>query len=198
MTGKTVEYGGGNAVWFADGMETPNLSFDFRGFGNKVWIGSRCFSSGSRLTLGNNCKVEIGNDSILNCLEIFAAESSSIIIGENARFTWIVRIHAHESYDVTIGRDCLFADGVWITVSDMHAIIDKKTRERINPGKSVMVGDHVWIGASSSVLKGSRIGSGAVIGAGSIVSGEIASDCIAAGVPARVLRSGVEWVNELS
>lgn len=186
-----------NKIIYKDGKKVPNLSVDFFGKGSTVSIGADCTSSNSLIRLGNNCNIEIGKNCILNCLEVYALNSSSIVIGDYAKFTWSVRIHAHEPYNVKIGDDCLFADGVWITVSDMHAIIDKETRERINPGKSVTVGDHVWIGASATVLKGSIIEDGAVVATGSIVSGRVPPHSIAAGIPARIIRSGIEWINEL-
>jgi galactoside O-acetyltransferase len=54
--------------------------------------------------------------------------------------------------------------------------------------KPVIIEDDVWICAFTLINKGVRIGKGAVIGAGSIVTKDIPSFCIAAGNPARVLR----------
>jgi maltose O-acetyltransferase len=58
------------------------------------------------------------------------------------------------------------------------------------PGRTapVHIGRDVFIGARTVVLKGSRIGDGTVIGAGSVVSGDIPAGVIAAGNPCRVVR----------
>lgn len=53
----------------------------------------------------------------------------------------------------------------------------------------VTIGDDVWIGANCIILKGVTIGARSVIGAGSIVTRDIPSDCIAAGTPAKVIKS---------
>jgi acetyltransferase-like isoleucine patch superfamily enzyme len=50
----------------------------------------------------------------------------------------------------------------------------------------IQVGDDVWIGANAVLLDGTRIGSGSVIGAASLVRGELPGFCVAAGAPARV------------
>jgi maltose O-acetyltransferase len=56
------------------------------------------------------------------------------------------------------------------------------------PSKPVVIEDNVWIGSKVVILPGVRIGSRAVIGAGSIVTKNIPPRCVAAGNPARVLR----------
>ena len=52
----------------------------------------------------------------------------------------------------------------------------------------IEIGDDVWLAGRVMVRPGSRIGAGAVIGAGSVVDGEIPAGAIASGAPARVLR----------
>lgn len=52
----------------------------------------------------------------------------------------------------------------------------------------VVIGNDVWLGACATILKGSKIGNGAVIGAKALVKGEIPENAIAVGIPAKVLR----------
>jgi maltose O-acetyltransferase len=56
------------------------------------------------------------------------------------------------------------------------------------PSGPVVIEDNVWIGSKVVILPGVRIGSRAVIGAGSIVTKDVPPRCVAAGNPARVLR----------
>ncbi len=53
---------------------------------------------------------------------------------------------------------------------------------------SVKIGNNVWLGSEVTILKGVTIGDNAVIGAKSLVTKNIPANCIAAGVPAKVIR----------
>jgi acetyltransferase-like isoleucine patch superfamily enzyme len=61
------------------------------------------------------------------------------------------------------------------------------TAARATPGRTI-IGDDVWIGARAIVLRGVSVGVGAVIGAGAVVTKDVAPYAIVAGVPARVVR----------
>jgi len=58
----------------------------------------------------------------------------------------------------------------------------------LNTQGGIVIGDDAWLGVGVIVLDGSRIGTGAVIGAGSVVNSEIPDEAIAVGVPARVIK----------
>lgn len=72
-----------------------------------------------------------------------------------------------------------------------HSIApDKPIRKQPLRSKGgIVIGDEAWLGVGVIVLDGVRIGKGAVIGAGSVVTRDIPDNAIAAGVPARVLSS---------
>ena len=61
-------------------------------------------------------------------------------------------------------------------------------RRRKELGKPVDIGADVWVGGGAIILPGVRIGSRAVIGAGSVVTRDIPEDVFAAGNPCRVIR----------
>ena len=102
-------------------------------------------------------------------------------------------LQVHEMGSITIGRDCMISTLVYLSVSDIHPIYDRTTGERINPAASITIGDHVWLGLRSMIMKGARIESGAVVAAGSIVSGTVPANAVVAGSPARVIRENVVW-----
>lgn len=102
-----------------------------------------------------------------------------------------------EQTNVTIGKDCLFASGLYMTTTDWHSIIDIESGKRINPSKSISIGDHVWLAEDVKILKGAMIGHDSIIGAGSVVTGYIPSNVVAVGVPARIIKTGVTWKREL-
>jgi maltose O-acetyltransferase len=74
---------------------------------------------------------------------------------------------------------------VYIYDTDFHATAPN----RIAKTEDVKISDNVWIGANSMVLAGASIGRHSVIAAGSIVTGEIPPNCVAAGRPATVLKT---------
>lgn len=63
------------------------------------------------------------------------------------------------------------------------------SKQPIHSKGDILVDDDAWLGVGVSVLDGARIGKGAVIGAGSVVTGDIPDYAIAVGVPARVVKS---------
>jgi maltose O-acetyltransferase len=88
---------------------------------------------------------------------------------------------------IEIGENCRIGSGVEIVDSDFHEM-SPATRNRSNGIiKPVSIGNNVWIGNRAMILKGARIGDNSVIGAMSLVTGEIPANCVAAGVPARVI-----------
>jgi maltose O-acetyltransferase len=89
--------------------------------------------------------------------------------------------------DVTIGDHVTIGHHVVLITAD-HEIGSSWRRGGAVSPKSIMIGDGVWIAARVTVLPGARIGPGTVIGAGSLVKGEIPPGVVAAGSPARVIR----------
>jgi acetyltransferase-like isoleucine patch superfamily enzyme len=98
-----------------------------------------------------------------------------------------------ERNQFVLGDDCMMAREVDVRTSDEHAIFDLKTGALLNPPSAVHVEPHVWLGDKSTLLKGVQIGFGSVVGEGSIVTRAIPRFSIAAGVPAKVIRSEVSW-----
>jgi len=78
------------------------------------------------------------------------------------------------------------ASGVYITDSDWHGIYDRL--DYIGASRPVSIGTNVWLGDSVIVCKGVTIGDNSIIGAGSVVTGDIPANVVAAGNPARVIR----------
>ncbi len=90
---------------------------------------------------------------------------------------------------VRIGERCLIGADVVIADTDFHSI-DPAQREAGWPAIAcapVEIGDEVFIGTRATLLKGVRIGNGAVIGAGAVVTRSVPAGAIAAGNPATIL-----------
>lgn len=196
------------------------LSFVFRKdivckgvFFNNTRIGGR----------GRNKRIEIlPKAQLKNCVLTAEGDNSSIIIGgsgsviKNSAFhaldanssieiqdgftTERVWIMATEGHSIKIGKDCMFSSGISIINGDSHAIFfDDNSHKRINPGRDIVIGKHVWICSDVKVLKGSNIPSYCIIGANSIVNKFLnAEHAMYAGCPARQIKSNVNWSRSLT
>lgn len=116
-------------------------------------------------------------------LDLAAWEGAVIEIGESSFINYGTSISAHRL--VRIGADCNLGTYVIIMDSDYHDLAD---HSRPGPCAPVVIGDRVWLGARTTVLKGVTIGDDTVVGAGSVVVRDLPPRCLAVGVPARVVR----------
>lgn len=92
---------------------------------------------------------------------------------------------------IRIGDGCLIGSNATIVDTDFHPIHSDERRYDAMPRPleqhGVVIGKNVFIGANSTVLKGSIIGDNSVVGAGSVVAGSFGSNSIIAGNPATVV-----------
>lgn len=162
---------------------------------------------------GDDNRIEVADDVRMTLNIVVQGDGNRIHIGEGCRLNGFITIRCsgatlsigagttvvngslqlHEPGEIRIGADCMIANQVYVSLSDVHPIRDRASGDRINPAASVEIGDHVWLGLRSMVMKGSRVGAGAVIAAGAVVSGDVPAHAVAAGVPARVVRRDVVW-----
>ena len=71
---------------------------------------------------------------------------------------------------VAFGDDCLVSWGVSIMDTDFHSIVSLFNNSLLNEDKEIVVGSHCWICANVTLLKGTTIPNGCVVGSGSVVS----------------------------
>jgi acetyltransferase-like isoleucine patch superfamily enzyme len=116
-------------------------------------------------------------------IELITYESGRIEIGKHTFINYGSSIAARAS--VAIGSYCHLGHYMFVMDNDQHDVI---RHNELPPSKPVVIEDNVWIGSKVVILPGVRIGTRAVIGAGSIVTKDIPPRCVAAGNPARVLR----------
>lgn len=118
--------------------------------------------------------------------------NSTLIVGEQTSSNG-VRIVCDYS-TVLIGKDCMFSDETLIQSADQHGIVDIKSGEIINNKiRKTVIGEHVWLGRRCIVMADVDIGTGAIVGAGAIVTKSIPPVSICAGIPAKVVRTDVSW-----
>jgi acetyltransferase-like isoleucine patch superfamily enzyme len=113
-----------------------------------------------------------------------AAFGGALTIGDGTFLNYGVSISAHER--VAIGRDVLIGNYAMIMDNDYHNPADHAETGRSAP---ITVEDGAWIGARAIVLKGVRIGAGAAVAAGAVVTKDVAPHTMVAGVPAAFVKS---------
>lgn len=121
-------------------------------------------------------------------VELATYESGRIAIGDHTFINYGSSIAARES--VQIGANCHLGHYTFVMDNDQHDIV---RRSQLGPSGPVVIEDYAWIGSKAVILKGVRIGTRAVVGAGSVVTKDIPPRCVAAGNPARVLRQLTEF-----
>lgn len=97
-------------------------------------------------------------------------------------------IYASKSGGVTIGSNTAIAAQCYIIDMDHGTVAGKLIGEQPNSVAPVEIGEDVWLAANVTVLKGSKIGNGAVIGAKALVKGTVPPQAIAVGIPAKVIK----------
>jgi acetyltransferase-like isoleucine patch superfamily enzyme len=141
---------------------------------------------GDHISLGDNAHIVTADDRQVSLSTWqFEANSGHIEIGDNCLLCPGVRIDSASR--VKIGDNCMLAAGSYLTDADWHDIYDR-TRA-VGTTRPVTLGENVWIGDGAIVCKGVTIGENSVIGAGSVVTQDIPPNVIAAGNPARVVKT---------
>ena len=92
---------------------------------------------------------------------------------------------------ITIGNNCLFGPNVSLYTAG-HPIHPSTRNSGYEYGKPISIGDNCWIGGSTTIVGGVKIGNNVVIGAGSVVISDIPDNVVAAGNPCRVIRKITE------
>lgn len=175
-----------------EGMAGAISTLEIIGDDNEVRIEAGTRYGGRISVIGNRNRVGIGPSCNLFGSINFLSADSTLTIGRETTMV-LGSIQLHEPGYIAIGEDCMISTQVYLSLSDIHPIYDLATGDRINPAASVTVGRHVWLGLRSMIMKGASIADGSIVAAGAIVSGEVPSNVVVAGIPGRVVRQGVEW-----
>ncbi len=174
ISNSKIVFNGKNNILFCEpGVVLENSSLTFNGDNSLIYLG--------KCRVSYNLTIKIHNDSVFS-------------IGPNSSTAGKLKAYLSEQRHCFIGTDCMFAYDICIRNSDPHLIYDCETKSRINPTKSVLIGDHVWVGQDSLILKGSRIDSGSIVGGKSVVTSKhIHANSAWAGNPARKVKENVFW-----
>jgi acetyltransferase-like isoleucine patch superfamily enzyme len=129
--------------------------------------------------------VHIGDGNAIRCHEGSLRIGDKVVLGKDNTVNCYL--------DVEIGASTIIADWVYVTDFDhVTADVHVPIKDQGIVKTPVRIGPDCWIGVKASVLRGTRIGRGSVLGAHAVARGEIPEFSIAVGAPARVVRNRVE------
>lgn len=160
----------GNTISISSSVRMKKCSISIKGQGNYLRIAEDAILREVNLEIvGENCSLEIGSSTIIGhgCYLSVKERGISLSIGSHANLSRNVRIMCADGHDIM------------------------QENQRINPAKSIKIGDRVWLADSAVILKGITIGNDAIIGIQSVVTQDIPDGCIAAGNPARIVKEEI-------
>ncbi|WP_292781432.1 acyltransferase [Methylophilus sp. UBA6697] len=163
----------------------------------ELTYGSNCsIAEGANLIIPNDTKLKLGDHCYIGRFSELGP-SKLISIGSDSS----IQDRCIILGDVTIGRYCLFAPNVyissgkhhfdlypWLTIKDQDS---KQTKD--NKSHTVTIEDDCWIGINSVIMAGVKIHKGAVVGANSVVTRDVAPYTVVAGSPAKLIRNRLEF-----
>lgn len=200
--------------------EVDRSKIHFFGFNSKVIIPNDCIidpdfivkiNDNSELKIGNgtklrchfiindNCLFECGENCAFSKNGLIQMFDSKIKIGNGFTIERGYTIRALKKSYIEIGNDCMFSYNINVRTNDGHSIFDIPSGQNINSNddecsnRNIRVGNHVWVGTNALIMYNTDIADGTVIGAMSFLKSKIPNNCIAAGIPAKVIRKNIAW-----
>ena len=150
---------------------------------NLCWDGKQ--NQSASLILGDNAILNVKAFRAYSGVYISVADNAVLSLGKGF-VNSNVKISCFEK--ITIGDDVKISEDVLIRDSDNHMIV----RSGYIKTAPITIGNHVWIGARATILKGVTIGDGAVISAGAVVTKNVPPNSLVGGGPARIIKNTIE------
>ena len=152
--------------------------------------------NGIPLVIGNHLKIYLGDNvsigrSTIGASKVF--DNPILSIGDNTSIGYGTTLSIAKK--LTIGSNCMISFNCLIMDNDDHPVCPVKRLQHLPieeaDAKPVTVGDNVWIGAHSAILKGVTIGDNSIISTHSVVTGDVPENCIYGGIPAKLIKKEI-------
>jgi acetyltransferase-like isoleucine patch superfamily enzyme len=159
----------------------------------RMWYQHR-FAGCGELFIGEGCRfIDTGamrfeGRTLINEGCYFNAQGGGITVGDFTAFNNGVHINASCGGHIRIGSHCPIGPGVVMrTANHRFSNADEFIQNQGHEAADITIEDDCWLGANVIVLGGVKIGRGAVVGAGAVVSKDVPEMAVVVGVPARVI-----------
>lgn len=180
FSGLKVEFGNGedNVVKIEKPFHFENVKIHINGTGNTVCIGKNSLLRNATIWLGTK------------------SDNRTVRIGKNFLCGQTTIDIPNETNHVFIGDNCCFSNKIHIRTEDGHTLFDTNTKQVINKGGYVEIGNHVYIGYKSYIGKCVILSNDTVVIARSNVVGKFdESNVLIQGNPAKVVRKNINFSN---
>lgn len=134
-----------------------------------------------------NKNIIVGENVIIYPNVSFEGEGK-IIIGDNVKIGTNTIISSNKNGGVYIGNNTIIAGNNYIIDSNHNTNKDFLIQKQGFDVEKILIGEDVWIGCNCSIIKGSYIDNGVIIGANSLVNNKIEKNSIAVGTPAKIIK----------
>lgn len=175
-----------NIILFFDRV-VRKLQLEYRKYVFRKSIGCKHkdFSIIGKITLINK-NITLGHH-VTIYPDVMLFGDGPIVIGDNVDIgNGTLLYSSGNGGGITIGDNSMIAAQSYIIDMDHGTSLNGLIRNQKNTVAPVSIGEDVWIAAGCKILRGTTIHNGAVIGASSVVKGEIPENAIAVGIPAKV------------
>ena len=147
--------------------------------------------SGKNLFIADNAQihepelVSVGDNVSIHCGVFVYPEGYEIEIGSDTHFAPYGILYG----PLSVGNKCAIAGHVVLASSaHTHELVDVPFVDQPLDKRKITIEDNVWIGANAVITPGITIGTGSIIGAGAVVTKDVAPYSVMGGVPAKLIR----------
>lgn len=135
---------------------------------------------------------EIIRDTVLRVRHIIFTKFWKMDIKKSALIAYGAKLDKSNPKGIHIDEETYIASGAVILAHDFStAYIQKTTGKHKN---SVYIGKRCFIGVNAIIMPGIKIGDSVVVGSGAIVTKDVPSNCIVAGNPAKIIKTGINTI----
>lgn len=130
-----------------------------------------------KVSLGSGSRISVASDAVLRFGDNFSISGNSSLVCQK---------------DISFGNDCLLSWDILIMDSDFHKILNMQG-ETVNAPSPIRIGNHVWIGCRSTILKGVQVADHSVIAAGAVITKTLPYTHSIYGGNNLKLKSDIDW-----
>lgn len=130
-----------------------------------------------KVSLGSGSRISVASDAVLRFGDNFSMSGNSSLVCQK---------------NISFGNDCLLSWDILIMDSDFHKILNMQG-ETVNAPSPIRIGNHVWIGCRSTILKGVQVADHSVIAAGAVITKTLPDAHSIYGSNNLKLKSDIDW-----